>query len=86
MRDANNDSVKRSRENAKRKREQYASECKRREDENAELAGQLERLHQEAKFLNKVLFTPESLTYEEQGMLHNLIAEDVAGSNSSSQQ
>lgn len=72
-RDNNNESVKRSRENAKVKRGDHERQCEERERENEQLTVQVSMLRQQVNCLNKVLEAPESLTLDEQQVVRQLL-------------
>lgn len=72
-RDNNNESVKRSRENAKMKRKDHEELCVQRESENQELLKEVLNLRQQVSCLNKVLEAPDSLTTHEQQMVRDIL-------------
>lgn len=72
-RDNNNESVKRSRENAKVKRGDHERQCEERERENEQLTVEVGLLRQQVNCLNKVLEAPETLTIDEQQVVRQLL-------------
>lgn len=64
-RESNNQSVKRSRENAKLRKAQHEELCRAREKENLELENQLGALQEEVNLLGRVLQAPQSLSLPE---------------------
>jgi len=73
-RDNNNESVKRSRELAKKKRSEQERIHQEREQQNAELEKLVSGMKEEVKFLNKVLKTPELLDRPELAKLEDLLS------------
>eukprot|EP00049_Salpingoeca_infusionum_P025665 m.21073 g.21073 ORF g.21073 m.21073 type:complete len:177 (+) comp8239_c0_seq2:577-1107(+) len=73
-RDHNNESVKRSRIMAKKKREEQERLYKDREQQNAQLEAIVSQMRTEVSFLNKVLKTPELLDHQELKQLEDLLA------------
>jgi len=72
-RDNNNDSVMRSRENAKKKRKDHERMCQERESENTHLEDLVGSLRSEVAFLAKVLTNPQSLNDQEKMQLQSLV-------------
>lgn len=77
-RDNNNESVKRSRMLAKKKREEQERIHREREEQNAELEVMVSDMKDEVKFLNKVLKTPELLDRTELVRLEELLAKGAS--------
>lgn len=73
-RDHNNESVKRSRENARMKKQKHVQMCKEREKENAELTNEVQKLREQVQFLTKVLAQPEKLDKKEQQLVSALMS------------
>lgn len=81
LRDHNNESVKRSRQMAKKKREEQERLHREREAQNSELEKMVGAMKDEVKFLNKVLKTPELLDRAELKKLDDLLARGLPASN-----
>eukprot|EP00048_Salpingoeca_helianthica_P000254 m.40372 g.40372 ORF g.40372 m.40372 type:complete len:201 (-) comp10311_c1_seq2:118-720(-) len=73
-RDSNNESVKRSRICAKLKKIDHEHLLKERDEEHSQLNQMLERLKDEAAFLNKVLSMPEQLDATERDRLLHFLS------------
>jgi len=80
LRNHNNESVKRSRLMAKKKREEQERLHREREAQNAELEKMVGAMKEEVKFLNKVLKTPELLDRGELKKLDDLLAHGLPSS------
>eukprot|EP00045_Choanoeca_perplexa_P001080 m.17915 g.17915 ORF g.17915 m.17915 type:complete len:175 (+) comp10717_c0_seq1:80-604(+) len=76
-RDNNNESVKRSRMMAKKKREEQERLHEEREAQNRQLEGVVSSMREEVRFLNKVLKTPELLDRQELVRLEELLAKGM---------
>ncbi|EGD76206.1 hypothetical protein PTSG_00911 [Salpingoeca rosetta] len=72
-RDNNNESVKRSRQLAKQKRDEQERIHREREQQNAQLEKLVSQMRNEVVFLNKVLKTPELLDAQELAQLEDLL-------------
>lgn len=72
-RDNNNESVKRSRQLAKQKRDEQERLHREREQQNAQLERLVAQMRNEVVFLNKVLKTPELLDAQELAQLEDLL-------------
>eukprot|EP00730_Choanoeca_flexa_P020181 TRINITY_DN9869_c0_g1_i1.p1 TRINITY_DN9869_c0_g1~~TRINITY_DN9869_c0_g1_i1.p1 ORF type:complete len:299 (+),score=67.18 TRINITY_DN9869_c0_g1_i1:102-998(+) len=73
VRDHNNESVKRSRENARFRKAQHEKQVQQRERENSELATEVSQLREQVAFLTKVLKDPEQLSSAEQQAMKDLV-------------
>lgn len=72
IRDQNNESVKRSRENSRAKKLEHDRLCEERERENSELTSQVQKLREQVTFLTKVLQT-EHLSEEDEERVASLM-------------
>eukprot|EP00045_Choanoeca_perplexa_P004580 m.39217 g.39217 ORF g.39217 m.39217 type:complete len:297 (+) comp12649_c0_seq1:132-1022(+) len=73
VRDHNNESVKRSRENARHRKAQHEQQVQARERENSELADEVSQLRDQVTFLTKVLKDPAQLSADEQQAMQALV-------------
>jgi len=72
IRDHNNDSVKRSRQAAKQRKQQHEKLCKQRQAENKQLSNEVASLRNEIELLRQVLASPDEVEQDTKQRLQTL--------------